>query len=149
MSTAVAQFLRIYTTAGATVKQWQSYWLDRTVDGHAPMPFTLANIISAAAAGAQSASVTLPFTPETLSVMETALASGHLVTLQLYQFDPPVDGSLPGSKTLMAEFHGEAVAGSADASSATIEVGSSLDPIGAQAPPRKFTTALIGTPPMF
>jgi hypothetical protein len=50
------------------------------------------------------------------------------------------------SQALIASFVGEIIGIGGSFTELTIELGSSLAPVGAQAPPRNFTSILIGAP---
>jgi hypothetical protein len=71
------------------------------------------------------------------------------VQLETYEFDVldlnATTTPLP-DQTLVAAFTGEVVGASGDMTTITMELGSSLAPVGAQVPPRLFTTRLIGVP---
>jgi hypothetical protein len=104
--------------------------------------------LAAATSAQDSVQVTLPLTAETVTWLENGLANAWLVTIKLYQFDPTLP-SVPPPLTLVTEYHGEVLSGRRNASQLSIEVGSSLSPVIAQVPPRKYTTTLVGEPPRY
>ena len=82
-----------------------------------------------------------------VSLIEDGLANFYFVELLFYQFVPTQTGVPPLTKTLFASYVGELTSASQNETSVTVQIGSSLDPVEAQASPRKFTTTLVGEPP--
>lgn len=147
-TTALAQFLEI--TSGSTrIVAYQNYWPGQTVNGYTHYPFQTGGIVADSNGGQTSFSVTLPATKEAVTLLENAIASNYLGRIQIYQFDPPANNTLPATRTLVAQFDGEVIAGSATQTEVTLTLGSSLDPVGAQVPPRKYTSTLVGELPRF
>jgi len=148
MTIGIAAFMTIrkadYTTV---VARYQSYWPGQTVDNHSFYPFNANAILSNASGGQESLSIELAPTQGTVAIAEAGLVQGYLVELAFYQFTPAADGSPPASKTLFATFIGELSSVSQNENSITFNIGSTLNAVEAQAPPRKFTTTLIGSPP--
>jgi len=76
-----------------------------------------------------------------------ALSYGRLCELKIYEFDSRLDNTVPqAGQDLIASYTAEVVDVSGTFSRLDIELGSSLSPVGAQVPPRKFTSYLIGSP---
>ena len=76
-----------------------------------------------------------------------ALSYGRFCELKIYEFDSRLDQTGPiASQNLIASYTAEVVNVSGTFTRLDIELGSSLSPVGAQVPPRKFTSYLIGAP---
>lgn len=148
MTIGIVSFLTVRQADYSTVvARYQSYWPGLTVDSHTFYPFNPTAIVSNATGGQQSLSIDLAISGEIVSVIEAGLGNGYFIELNFYQFTPTTDGSPPTAKTLFASYIGELISASQDETTLSIQVGSSLDPVEAQVPPRKFTTTLIGEPP--
>lgn len=146
MTTAIAEFLHVTTTAGADVYRWQSFWPGQTVDSHTFYPFRLEPMLSGRSGEQPELQVELPLNAVTTALIEDGINNRYLVTATLYEFTPPVSG-LPATKTAIAAFSGEVLAGSLGQINLTMTVGSSVVSTEAQVPHRRFTTTLVGTPP--
>lgn len=142
---ALCQYLRIFD-GGTTYHRWQNYFIGQTVDGYEHRPFNAGGIEVSVDGDQSSMTVALPPTAANHQAVEAAIANAHLIEIQIFSV-PTGDVVSPTSKTLIAQYIGEVIAGNATETELSIEVGSSLDPVGAQVPPRKFTTTLIGEPP--
>jgi len=145
MSTiAQAQFLRIYTPAGSTLHRWQSYYTTSTVslDGGEwiPQGFESSGITAGQTGDEGGVTLTLPATPRVGDAVFAAVAGQHLFELTVYQFTP---GAF-NERTIAAAFTGSIVNSSSTITALTLELGSALEPVGAQIPPRTMTTRLIG-----
>lgn len=149
MARAQSQYLRIYDSTGTTRQRWQSYYSGKTVSWSSAswqyVPF-IADGFTAGISGDESdISVTAPATTLVMQAFEAAIRRGRLVDLSIYQFDTILGNNDPQSaQELVAAFTGQVVGGSGGLTSMTIQLGSALSPVGAQIPPRKFTTAIIG-----
>lgn len=148
MTVGIAAFLAFrqsnYTTI---VARYQSYWPGQTVDSHTFYPFNTSAIVSNASGGQESLNVEFAVSDTILNTIETGLGAGYFVQLSFYQFTPTATGAPPTTKTLFASFIGELINATLNETTISIQIGSSLNPVEAQAPPRKFTTTLIGQPP--
>lgn len=148
MTIGIAAFLLFRQADYSTVvARYQSYWPEQTVDGHSFYPFNANAIVSNASGGQNSLAVELAATGDIASLMEAGIANGYFVELLFYQFTPTADGTPPSAKTLFASYIGELISATQNEAVITAEIGASLSPVEAQAPPRKFTTTLIGEPP--
>lgn len=148
MTIGIASFLTVRQADYSTVvARYQSYWPGLTVDNHTFYPFNTNAIVSNATGGQQSLTVDFAASNEIISVVEAGLSNGYFVELSFYQFTPTADGSPPTAKALFANYIGELISATQNETSISIQIGSSLNPVEAQAPPRKFTTTLIGEPP--
>lgn len=150
MARAQAQYLRIFD-AGATYQRWQSYYVGSTVTMSSAswiyQQFDADGITSGQGASEAAMSIVLPATQLVVDAVERALREAHLAELALYEFDPELGNSSPqAAQVLVAGFTGEVVSASATLSTITMSLGSSLSPVGAQIPPRQFSTRLIGVP---
>jgi hypothetical protein len=91
--------------------------------------------------------VTIPATTLAVDVFSQALTANRLCEVRAYEFDSLLIQSMPqSSQALIASFVGEIIGIGGSFTELTIELGSSLAPVGAQAPPRNFTSILIGAP---
>mgnify|MGYP006266902573 CR=1 FL=1 len=150
MARAQSQYLRIYDSRFDYVyAQWQSYYVNTIVplDGTnwSYIPFN-ADGVTEGNSGTESAiNVVAPATSVVVDVFNNAIREGHLAELRLYEFDQLWGDDVPQSEQiLVSSFYGQVVGGSSTLTKMTIQLGSSLAPIGAQVPPRSFTSAMIG-----
>ena len=150
MARAQAQYLRIFS-GSITYQRWQSYYVNTSVgyDGNiwAYQPFDADGITAGEVQSESSITVRMPATTNAIEVALQALDGARLAELQLYEFDTLLGNSTPqAGQTLIASYLGEVVGVSGSFTSIEMELGSSLAPIGAQVPSRKFTTKLTGSP---
>jgi hypothetical protein len=150
MARAQAQYLRIFS-GSTTYQRWQSYYVNTSVtyDSNAwsYQPFDADGITAGEVQSESSISVTLPATTNVMEVVLQALDDARLAELRLYQFDTLLGNSTPQTgQTLIASYLGEVVGVSGGFTSIQMQLGSSLSPVGAQVPPRTFSTRLIGAP---
>ena len=146
MDKGYLQQLRLFKGAVDHAK-WQSFFIGQTVDGFAFHPFETGGIVVNTSADQSDMGVTVPLSSEDLALFDRAFNEGWLAQIWIYRFAPLTDNSPPSAKELVAEFIGEVIGTEFAYDRVTMKLGSALDPISAQIPPRKFTTALIGTPP--
>lgn len=149
MARAQSQYLRIYDTGGTTYQRWQSYYANTSVTWDSAdwlyVPFIADGLTAGISGDETSISVTAPATTIVMDAFELALKLGRLVDLSIYQFDASTNNTTPqASQTLVAQFTGQVVGGSGGLTSIAIQLGNALSPVGAQIPPRKFTTSMIG-----
>jgi hypothetical protein len=150
MARAQSQFLRIFS-GSTTYNRWQSYYVNTSVSYGgavwAYQSFDADGITAGDVESEASISVTMPATTNVIEAILTALDQARLVELQMYEFDTLLGNSTPqADQTLIATYIGEVVNASGSFTSITMELGSSLAPVGAQVPPRKFNTRLVGAP---
>jgi hypothetical protein len=150
MARAQAQYLRIFSGA-ITYQRWQSYYVNTSVtyDSNvwAYQPFDADGITAGEVQSESSISVTLPATTNVVEVVLQALDEARLAELRLYEFDTLLGNTAPQTgQTLIASYLGEVVGVSGSFTSIQMQLGSSLSPVGAQVPPRTFSTRLIGAP---
>jgi len=150
MARGQSQYLRIFS-GNTTYQRWQSYYVNTSVSYGgavwAYQPFDADGITAGEVQSESSISVTLPATTNVIEVVLQALNEARLAELQIYEFDTIFGNSTPqGGQNLIASYLGEVVGVSGSYTQITMELGSSISPVGAQVPPRKFTTKLIGAP---
>lgn len=148
MTIGIAAFATFRQSNYSTIVQrYQSYWPGQTVDSHSFYPFNCGSIISNATGGQQSLTVEFAISQAIVDLIEAGLTNSYFVEMSFYQFTPTATGAPPTAKTLFASYIGELINASQNETAISIQIGSSLNPVEAQAPPRKFTTTLIGEPP--
>lgn len=150
MGRAQAQYLRIFDNS-TTYVRWQGYYVNQIVTLNAAsweyMPFSASGIVESGASGGKSVSITVPATNSVVEAFNLALSYGRFCELKIYEFDSRLDQTAPqASQNLIASYTAEVVNVSGTFTRLDIELGSSLSPVGAQVPPRKFTSYLIGAP---
>jgi hypothetical protein len=150
MARAQSQFLRIYS-GSVTYNRWQSYYVNTSVTWEgaswAYQAFDADGITAGKVESESSITVTLPATTNVIDSVLTALNEARLVELRMYEFDTILGNATPqAGQNLIASYIGEVVGAKGSFTSIEMELGSSLSPVGAQVPPRKFTTRLIGVP---
>ena len=150
MARAQSIFLRVFDDGG-TYQRWQSYYLNSTVTyGSATWAYVGFDVdgFTAGQTGDEGGmSVTLPATAFNVDTVEDALRNARLVELTMYEFDTLDGNDAPqADQELIASYVGEVVGAGGPFESISMELGSSLSPVGAQVPPRKFTSRLIGVP---
>ena len=150
MARGQSQYLRIFS-GSTTYQRWQSYYVNTSVSyGGAVWAYQLFDADGITAGEVQSESsisVTLPATTNVMEVVLQALNEARLAELQVYEFDTLLGNSTPQTgQTLIASYLGEVVGVSGGFTSIQMQLGSSLSPVGAQVPPRTFSTRLIGAP---
>ena len=152
MARAQAQYLRIFD-GNTTYQRWQNFYVNTTIafDGATWLwlPFDCDGMTDGAGSDEGDLNITVPATPMVVAEVEAAIRTARLVEIQTYDFnvlrlggetDPLSD------QTLIASYVGEVVGAGGGFETLELELGSSLSPVGAQAPPRTFTTTLVGAP---
>jgi hypothetical protein len=150
MGRAQSQYLRIFS-GSITYQRWQSYYVNVNVTWNGNtwtyQPFDSDGITAGEVQSESSISIRLPATTNAIEVALQALNEVQLVELQFYEFDTDLGNDAPqAAQTLIASYLGEVVSVKAGLTSITLQLGSSLAPVGAQVPPRSYTTQLIGAP---
>ena len=150
MARGQSQYLRIFS-GSTTYQRWQSYYVNSSVTWESAswsyQPFDADGITAGEVQSESSISVTLPATTNVMEVVLQALNEARLAELQVYEFDTILGNSTPQTgQTLIASYLGEVVGVSGGFTSIQMQLGSSLSPVGAQVPPRTFSTRLIGAP---
>jgi len=150
MGRAQSQFLRIFS-GSTTYQRWQSYYVNTSVTWESAtwdyQPFDADGITAGEVQSESSISIRLPATTTVLEVALQALDEARLAELRLYEFDTILGNNAPQSgQVLIASYVGEVVGVQGGFTSIEMQLGSSLSPVGAQVPPRTFSTRLIGSP---
>jgi hypothetical protein len=150
MARAQAQYLRIFS-GSTTYQRWQSYYVNTSVTwagaSWSYQPFDADGITAGEVQSESSISIRLPATTNVIEVVLQALDEARLAELQFYEFDTILGNSTPQTgQTLIASYLGEVVGVKGGFTEIEMELGSSLAPVGAQVPPRTFSTRLIGAP---
>lgn len=150
MGRAQAQYLRIFDSS-STYARWQGYYVNQTITLDSAsweyMPFSASGILESGASGGKSVSITVPATNSIVEAFTLALSYGRFCELKIYEFDSRLDQTAPQSgQNLIGAYTSQVANVNGTFTRLEIELGSSLSPIGAQVPPRTFTSYLIGAP---
>lgn len=150
MARGQSQYLRIFS-GSTTYQRWQAYYVNTSVTWESAswsyQPFDTDGITAGEVQSESSISIRLPATTAVTEVVLQALDEARLAELRLYEFDTRFGNDVPQiNQTLIATYLGEVVGVTGSFTELEIELGSSLAPVGAQIPPRKFSTQLIGAP---
>ena len=150
MARAQSQFLRIYDAGGVTYQRWQNFYSNAIVTWDSAswvyVAFTASGVASGVTGDEGGITLTLPATSVVVQAVDLAMEQARLFEVKTYEFDPVVDGvsSPPAGQTLISTFLGEITSASEAGFEFTLQLGSSLSPVGAQFPPRTMTNNLIG-----
>jgi hypothetical protein len=145
-----AQYLRIFDEA-TTYLRWQGYYVGQTVTWDSQswsyFPFVANGLIGGSAGSDSGVSVSVPATAAAVAAFDAALDQNRLVEIKVYEFSTLLTQAQPqSSQLLIGSFIGEVTGISGSFSTLEIQLGSGLAPVGAQAPPRKYTNLLVGAP---
>lgn len=145
---AIAQFLRIFEANGVTVERWHSYWAGSVSwesQSWEYQPFIAEGFTDGLTGSESGVTVSAPGTTRIVQAFDAAIFRGRIAELRLYQFQPSQGNDAPqAGQTLIGQFTGQVVGGGGSLTNVSIELGSALSPVGAQFPPRVFTTAIMG-----
>jgi hypothetical protein len=150
MARAQSQYLRIFS-GSTTYQRWQSYYVNTNVTWESAswsyQPFDADGITAGEVQSESSISIRLPATTNVIEVVLQALNEARLAELQFYEFDTILGNSTPqAGQTLIASYLGEVVGVKGGFTEIEMELGSSLAPVGAQVPPRAYSSRLVGAP---
>lgn len=152
MARGQSQFLRVFD-GSTTYQRWQNHYIQQSVTLSGAtwnwLPFDVDGFTEGQTGDEGGMTVTLPGTALVIAEVEKALREARLVEISMYEFDVLEDGATAGplaDQDLIASYVGEVVGAGGSFESIRLELGSSLSPVGAQVPPRTFTTRLIGAP---
>ena len=150
MARAQAQYLRIFS-GSTTYQRWHSYYVNTSVTWEsatwAYQPFDADGITAGEVQSESSISIQLPATTNVVEVVLQALNEARLAELRFYEFDTLLGNSTPqAGQRLIASYLGEVVGVQGSFTSIQMQLGSSISPVGAQVPPRTFSTRLVGAP---
>jgi hypothetical protein len=154
MARAQSQYLRIYDIEDITYQRWQNYYNGKTVQlggqSWEHEPFHANGLGDGGQSGEEEISITVPAKTRIVRAFESALNNGRLIDISIYEFDASLDNDEPlpiqniQGQRLIAQFTGQAIKARGNITSLELMLGSALSPIGAQVPPRKLTTAIMG-----
>jgi hypothetical protein len=147
---AFAQYLQIYG-ASSTYARWQNYYGGSTVtwDGGEWefLPFSADGIEAGDLQNEGSLVVVMPSTTKVYDTVLTALRQALTVDLRTYEFDPRSNNTTPQTTQVqIARYTAQVVNARRSIAQIELVLGGTLSPVGAQVPPRKFTSRLVGAP---
>jgi len=150
MNRGQALYLKVYD-ASNTYQRWQAYYINQTItfdsvtwDYH---PFTVDAFVGGGSGTNSELVLNVPATKAAVDTFNYALAFNWLCEVKLYEFNVyATQVGPPSGQVLIAAVTGEVTGISGSFTSLDVTLGSGMAPIGAQAPPRKYTTGLVGTP---
>lgn len=150
MARGQSQYLRVFDDSG-TYHSWQSYYINTIVSFGGRnwifQHFDVEGFTAGQTGDEGGVSVSIPATAYAMDVVTDCLRNARLVELTMYEFDTLLGDDEPQEdQVLIASYVGEVVAAAGVLESINLELGSSLSPVGAQIPPRKFTSRLVGVP---
>jgi hypothetical protein len=150
MARAQSQYLRIFS-GSTTYQRWQSYYVNTSVTWESAswsyQTFDADGITAGEVQSESSISIRLPATTNVIEVVLQALDEARLAELQFYEFDAILGNSTPQTgQRLIASYLGEVVGVKGGFTEIEMELGSSLAPVGAQVPPRTYSSRLVGAP---
>ena len=145
-----AQYLRIYNGA-TTYQRFQSYYINQAVSWAGAtwvyQPFVVNGLIGGTPSADVDITIDVPCTERLLQTFKDALNFNRLCEIKLYEFDTRLSNAAPqAGQLLIGIYVGEVISMGGSFSLLTVRLGSTLAPIGAQVPPRKFNNHLIGAP---
>ena len=146
-----AQYLRVYTPGGADQKLWQNFYVNTDVTlaskTYNYFPFEWNGVGESSALSGQTVSLKMPATSLAINCFETAFKEQQLCLVSTYEFDTRLGiSNVQSGQTLIAEFLGYIASMNGTFTELTVELGSTLAPIGAQIPSRTATNGLVGVP---
>jgi hypothetical protein len=148
MARAQSQFLRIFDAVNLVHVRWQNYYNQVVAWDNQqwqPMPFMAEGLTEGVNGQESDIDVTIPAGTSAMRIVEQSIFQGRLAELTVYQFDTILGNATPQTgQQLVTQYTGQIVSGSGGLTSITMRIGAALTPIGAQVPPRKFTTAIMG-----
>ena len=146
-----AQYLRIYTPGGSDHKLLQNFYVnaDVTVSSktYSYFPFEWSGVQESSALSGQTVSLKMPATSLAIDAFEAAFKQQRLCLVSTFEFDTRKGVDAPqSSQILIAEFVGYVARMNGSFTELTVELGSTLAPVGAQIPFRTATNELVGVP---
>lgn len=147
-TTSCASFLDIYANDGTTViRRWQNRWPGQTISGYTYFPFVSSGVLSSRSGGGAEIGLGFPIGASVVELVEDGLRDAYYLQLSLKRFQVPANLGPPAVSEVIASFLGQMIGAVIDQTEVKVSVGSTLDPVEASAPPRKFTSVLVGRPP--
>lgn len=146
-----SQFLRIYTSGGSDHHLWQNFYVNQSVTlsskSYRYFPFGWSGVSESSALSEQTVTLTMPATSLVISAFNDAFASKQLCELKAFEFDSRLGLSQPQSgQILIASFLGYINRMSGSFTELSVELGSTIAPVGAQIPSRTASNRLVGVP---
>lgn len=146
-----SQFLRIFTSGGSDHHLWQNFYVNQSVTvsskAYRFFPFFWDGIGESSAIGEQTVQLTLPASVLAISAFEAAFSSKHLCELKTFDFDARLGVSTPqAGQTLIGSFLGYVSRMNSSLTELSVELGSTIAPVGAQIPSRTASNRLVGVP---
>ena len=150
MARAQAQYLRLFSGA-TTYARWQNSYHQQSVSWEGQQwpwqQFDVDGLVEGASGDETGLNIELPATADVVAIIETALRESWLAEMRSYEFNSLAGDNTPqAGQVLIASAVGEVVGASGTLTTIQLELGSSLSPVGAQVPPRSYTTPLVGVP---
>lgn len=147
---AFAQYLRIYG-ANDTYARWQNYYVNNAVTWESAswsfVAFAAEGIETGDLQSEGSLTVVLPATNALYGQIVFGLRQALTVDIRTYEFDPRSNNTTPqAAQVQIARYTAQIVNARRSASQIELILGGTLAPVGAQVPPRKFTSRLVGAP---
>ena len=155
MSRSYMATLTIFS-GNTTYIRWQNYYVNETINffvqgvGTVPFeffPFEFGGINDSAAVGGAEMTVAMPATSAALTQFLKAQSNLRLCELKLYEFSAYLAQTPPPQNFQVVATHvGQVLNLGGTFTQLQVGLGSVLSPVGAQVPPRTYSTALIGSP---
>jgi len=147
---AQSQYLRLFDES-TIYYRWQNFYFNQTVTWETASwnyhPFVLNAMVGTATQAEAGITVTIPATYTAVNALQQALDKNWLCELKMYEFDSRLSQAVPQSgQLLIGTFIGEVVGIGGSFTELDVSIGSSLAPVGAQVPPRSFSSRLVGNP---
>ena len=147
MTSAIATTVRFYLD-DATKGQWQNFWVERDVDGFAPINFRSSEILLNRTADEGGITLTLPTLQDHINFFLQAIENEYLADVRLYEQDVATDlPSSIGDMVMISRFVGEVQTMSMTTSTLTVSIGAGIDAVNGEIPGRRITTSLVGRLP--
>lgn len=147
---AQAQYLQLFDEAGNRY-HWQNFYFNQTITWEdVPWfyhPFTVNALIGTATQAEAGITVSVPADIRAVQAFGAALDYNWLCLIKMYEFDSRLSLAAPqADQLLIGSFIGEVIGISGTFTELEVSIGSSLAPVGAQVPPRTFSSRLVGNP---
>ena len=149
MARAQAQFLKIYGLGDVVQERWQSFYVGQDVTWDSQtweyIPFAADGFTEGLSGDESDFSISAPAENRVITAFLRAIKLGVLAELSIYQFDSLISTAQPQvGQELIGRYTGQIVGANGGLTAITLQLGNALSPVGAQIPPRKFTTAIMG-----
>lgn len=146
MTKAFVVFVEFLQSDASTSRaKYQNFWPGETVDNATFYPFTVTPFVSSLKGEQNNVTVTFALTADIEAVIAGTLNEFGFVLVQMYSYSSDISTA---PRTLVASHIGELTSAQQVSGSISAVVGTSLDSLFTQVPARKFTSSLIGEPPI-